>query len=83
MSRPDTDTALAAQAAGNLDGPSIRDQLRTVSSPPGETVLGTPDGVAEGRQIDYEGAANSLEWDENGDLLQGYIGIWRRYGPTS
>ena len=76
--------ALAAQAAGSLDGAAIRDQLRAVTGPPGETVLGTPDGVAEGlrllaegRQIDYEGAANSLDWDSNGDLLQGYIGIWR------
>ena len=76
--------ALAAQAAGSLDGAAIRDRLRAVGSPPGETVLGTPDGVAEGlrllatgRRIDYEGAANSLDWDGNGDLLQGYIGIWR------
>ena len=76
--------ALAAQAAGSLDGAAIRDQLRSVGSPPGETVLGTPDGVAEGlrllaagRRINYEGAANSLDWDDNGDLLQGYIGIWR------
>ena len=76
--------ALAAQAAGSLDGAAIRDQLRAVGSPPGETILGTPDGIAEGlrllaegRQINYEGAANSLEWDRNGDLLQGYIGIWR------
>lgn len=76
--------ALAAQAAGTLDGAAIRDQLRSVGSPPGETVLGTPDGVAEGLRllaaghlIDYEGAANSLDWDSNGDLLRGYIGIWR------
>ena len=76
--------ALAAQAAGSLDGPAIRDQLRSVGSAPGETVLGTPDGVAEGlrllaagHRINYEGAANSLDWDDNGDLLQGYIGIWR------
>ena len=75
--------ALAAQAAGSLDGAAIRDRLRAVGSPPGETVPGTPDGVAEGlrllaagRRIDYQGAANSLDWDENGDLLQGYIGIW-------
>ena len=79
--------ALAAQAAGSLDGAAIRDQLRTVGGPPGETVLGTPDGVAEGlrllaagHQIDYEGAANSLDWDGNGDLLKGYIGTWR-YTP--
>ncbi len=76
--------ALAAQAAGRLDGAAIRDHLRAVGSPPGEKVLGTSDGVAEGvrllaegHQIDYEGAANSLDWDKNGDLLQGYIGTWR------
>lgn len=76
--------ALAAQAAGNLDGAAIRDQLRSIGSPPGEPVLGTPEGVAEGLrllaaggQIDYQGAANSLDWDSNGDLRQGYIGIWR------
>ncbi len=76
--------ALAAQAAGSLDGAAIRDQLRSIGSPPGEPVLGTPEGVAEGLrmlaaggQIDYQGAANSLDWDSNGDLRQGYIGIWR------
>ena len=76
--------ALAAQAAGSLNGAAIRDQLRAIGSPPGETVLGTPDGVAEGlrllaegRQINYEGAANTLDWDASGDLLQGYIGTWR------
>ena len=76
--------ALAAQAAGSLDGAVIRDQLRAVAGPPGEAVPGTPAGVAEGlrllaqgRNIDYEGAANTLDWDENGDLLRGYIGIWR------
>ena len=76
--------ALAALAAGSLDGAAIRDQLRAIGSPPGETVLGTPEGVADGlrlladgRRIDYEGVANSLDWDENGDLLQGYIGVWR------
>ena len=76
--------ALAAQAAGSLNGDAIRDQLRAIGSPPGEMVIGTPQGVADGlrlltdgRQIDYEGVANSLDWDENGDLLRGYIGIWK------
>ena len=76
--------ALAAQAAGSLDGTAIRDQLRAIAGPPGETVLGTPAGVAaalrllvEGREIDYDGVASSLDWDENGDLIRGYIGIWR------
>ncbi len=76
--------ALAAQAAGSLDGPAIRDQLRAIGSAPGEIVLGTPAGVAdglrllaEGKEIDYDGAANSLDWDDNGDLRRGYIGTWR------
>ena len=76
--------ALAAQAAGSVDGAAIRDHLRAIGSPPGQTVLGTPAGVAdglrllaEGREIDYEGAASSLDWDDNGDLRRGYIGTWR------
>ncbi len=79
--------ALAAQSAGSLEGDAIRDHLRVIGSPPGETVLGTPEGVADGlrlladgSRIDYEGIANSLEWDGNGDLLQGYIGTWRFTG---
>ena len=76
--------ALAAQAAGSVDGAAIRDHLRAIGSPPGETVLGTPAGVAdglrlltEGREIDYDGAASTLDWDDNGDLRRGHIGIWR------
>ena len=76
--------ALAAQAAGSVDGPGIRDQLRAIGGPPGPTVLATPAGVAnalrllaEGRDVDYEGAASSLDWDDDGDLRRGYIGVWR------
>ena len=76
--------ALAAQAAGSLDGAAIRDHLRVIAGPPGRAVPGTPKGVADaltllaqGHEIDYEGAANTLDWDENGDLRQGYIGTWR------
>ncbi len=76
--------ALAAQAAGSLDGEAIRDHLRAIGSAPGEAVAATPQGVAdglrllaEGREIDYEGVANSLDWDQNGDLLRGYIGVWK------
>ena len=31
----------------------------------------------DGGDVDYEGAANSIDWDANGDLTRGYIGIWR------
>ena len=76
--------ALAAQAAGSVDGAAIRDQLRAIGAAPGETVIAGPEGVAralerlaDGGEVDYEGASVSLDWDEHGDLLRGHIGIWR------
>ena len=76
--------ALAAQAAGSVEGAAIRDRLREISGPPGRAVPGTAEGaadalsmLAEGRDIDFDGAASTLDWDENGDLLRGHIGTWR------
>ena len=76
--------AFAAQAAGSLDGAKIRDQLRQIGSPPGQVVQATPNGIAEalellsnGEKINYEGVAVSADWDANGDLSRGYIGVWR------
>ena len=76
--------ALATQAAGRLDGVAIRDRLRQVGSSPGSVVIAGPVGVADalriladGGEIDYEGASGSMDWDTNGDLQRGHIGIWR------
>ena len=76
--------AFAAQAANSLDGAAIRDRLREVGSPPGQIVKATPDDIAtalqllhDGEKIDYEGAAVSADWDSNGDLSHGHIGVWR------
>lgn len=76
--------ALAAQAAGSSDGAAIRDQLRRIGSAPGQTVIAEAGSIAAGLQaaaggadIDYEGAAGTLDWDANGDITRGYIGIWR------
>ena len=76
--------ALAAQAAGSVDGAAIRDKLRAVGAGPGEIVIAGPEGVAEALlilqergEINYEGAAGTLDWDENGDLSRGTVGIWR------
>ena len=76
--------ALAAQAAGRLDGAAIRDRLRAVGSPPGAVVTAGPSGVADalrilagGGEVDYEGASGSMDWDANGDLRRGHIGVWR------
>ena len=76
--------ALAAQAAQSTDGAEIRDQLRRIGGAPGQIVIADVGSLrlgliaaANGEDIDYEGAAQSLEWDENGDLERGYVGIWR------
>lgn len=76
--------ALAAQAAGSVEGGAIRDRLRVIGSGPGVVVTAGVESIAAGLQIlaeggaiDYEGAATTLDWDENGDLRRGYIGVWR------
>ena len=76
--------ALAVAAAGSADGTAIRDRLRAIGGPPGSPVTAGPHGVAaalrtlaEGGEIDYEGASGSIDWDDNGDLRSGHIGIWR------
>ena len=76
--------ALAAEAAGSIEGAAIRDSLRAIGGPPGEVVIAGPEGIAraleilgDGDEVDYEGASVPLDWDEHGDLLRGHIGIWR------
>ena len=76
--------ALAAAAAGSTDGAAIRDRLRAVGGPPGSPVTAGPRGVAAalrtlaaGGEVDYEGASGSIDWDGNGDLRRGHVGIWR------
>ncbi|MCI0510557.1 amino acid/amide ABC transporter substrate-binding protein (HAAT family) [Chromohalobacter marismortui] len=72
--------SLAAQAAGTTYSVAIRDQLRAVANPPGEQV-----GPGEfekavklleaGKEIDYQGAAGSVNFDANGDV-PGTFGEW-------
>ena len=76
--------ALAAEKAGSTDPAAIRDALRDVANSPGEVAGPGADGVAAalaavqaGTDIDYQGAAGSIEFDENGDILVGAIEIWR------
>ena len=76
--------ALAAQAANSTDGVAIRDQLRSIGVDPGQPVVAGPEGVAralealaESGEIIYQGASGTLAWTANGDLAQGYVGIWR------
>jgi len=72
--------ALAAQKAGSTDPTAIRDNLREVANPPGEVVLPgewekAVKLLADGQDINYEGASGSVDFDENGDV-PGTIGHW-------
>ena len=79
--------ALAAAKAGGADDPrAVRDALREVANPPGEKVGTGAEEVkralmliADGVDIDYEGAAGSVDFDENGDV-SGPIEIWKVEG---
>jgi branched-chain amino acid transport system substrate-binding protein len=80
--------ALAIQAAGKDafkadPGKAIRDNLRKVSNPPGEKVTASVEGfrkafqlIAEGKDIDYEGAAGSIDFDKFGDTVTPIL-IWK------
>ena len=76
--------ALAAQAAGSPEGSAIRDRLRAIGRPPGELVIAEAGSIANGLrvlagggQVNYEGAAMPLDWDENGDLATGFVAVWQ------
>ncbi len=70
--------ALAIEKAGSTDRTAIKDALRFVANAPGE-IVGPGEWakavklLAEGKDINYEGAAGSHEFDENGDVA-GFIG---------
>ncbi len=80
--------ALAAAKAGtNTDSAAIRDAIRDVANPPGEVVRPGAEGIkmaleliAAGEDVNYEGAAGSVNLDENGDVITGYIEIWKIEG---
>ena len=76
--------ALAAAKAGSTtDSAAIRDSLRFVANAPGEMVgpgrdeiAKALDLIADGKDINYNGAGGDIEFDENGDVF-GTIEIWQ------
>ena len=76
--------ALAAEAAGSTDGAAIRDQLARIGAPGGDAFTPGAAGIQAaiealrgGADINYEGAATSLDWNDVGDVTSGYIEIWQ------
>jgi ABC-type branched-subunit amino acid transport system substrate-binding protein len=74
--------AFAAKAKGlPLTAANIRDQLREVACPPGEVIncgefKKAFDLLKNGKKINYEGAAGSVDFDENGDVITP-IAVWK------
>lgn len=69
--------ALAIEAGGAADGTTIRDNLYAVSSPPGTKIFPgefakAKTELAAGRQIDFEGASGSLNFDLAGEAGSDY-----------
>ena len=76
--------ALAAELAGSTDGGAVRDALPRVAAPGGDDVIPGPEGIAiamaavgDGDDVNYEGAATTLDWNAAGDVLTGFIQIWQ------
>jgi len=74
--------AFAAKVKGlPLTATNIRNNLRAVANPPGEVI--TPgefkkafDLLKAGKKINYEGAAGSVDFDKNGDVITP-IEVWK------
>ncbi|MFB6297084.1 MAG: ABC transporter substrate-binding protein [Salinirussus sp.] len=63
---------LANAAAGENDGAAVAENMRAVANPEGETVTSENlvEGIemaASGTEINYQGVAGPIEFDENGD----------------
>ncbi len=73
--------ALAAQAAGDSSGASIRDNIPNVANPPGTTILPGEwekalTELGAGRAINYEGASGAADLDEFGDPVNSAYVVW-------
>jgi ABC-type branched-subunit amino acid transport system substrate-binding protein len=65
--------AMALEKAGTTNGAAVRDALRDIANPPGEEILPGQFAkakklIAEGKDIDYVGAAGTQDFDANGDV---------------
>ncbi|MFW5973852.1 MAG: ABC transporter substrate-binding protein, partial [Natrialbaceae archaeon] len=79
---------LANVAAGENSGTGVRDQLRRIANPdgteygPGE-FLDAVEAVADGENINYQGASSAVNFDENGDPASAAYSIWQFGGQDA
>lgn len=75
--------SLAMKKAGSSDSEAIRDNLRFVANPPGEEVYAGVEGfkkafqlLEEGKDINYQGAGGSVDFNKDGDVVSP-IEVWQ------
>ena len=80
---------LAMEAADEIDGTSVRDNIRMVTAADGEPVHPGAEGIgkakeliAAGKTIRYVGATGPLQFDENGDVQAPKL-TWRFEGDRN
>lgn len=69
---------LAAEAAKSTSGAAIKEQIRNVANPPGEAVTDVCQGLSilrEGKEINYQGASGSIDFNPEGDVTSSYD-VW-------
>jgi branched-chain amino acid transport system substrate-binding protein len=76
---------LAGVAAGSSDPADVAKELTAISGPEGdkhtfETLADAFTELQDGGDVDYEGAASPLDWDENGDPSSAFYEIWQYDG---
>ena len=76
--------ALAAEQAGRFDGVSIRNALPEVCGGDGTSfTAGAADiaaafaAVRSGSDVNYDGAASTVDWNCDGDVVRGLIDVWQ------
>jgi ABC-type branched-subunit amino acid transport system substrate-binding protein len=73
---------LAAAAANSSDPAGVQEELQPVSGPPGdpytfEQLADALTALANGEDIDYQGASGPIDWDANGDPTAATYELWR------
>ncbi|WP_233744038.1 ABC transporter substrate-binding protein [Leptodesmis sichuanensis] len=69
---------LAAEAAKTNTGPAIKDKIREIANPPGESVTDVCKALSlirQGQKIDYQGASGNLDFNAFGDVTGSYD-VW-------
>jgi branched-chain amino acid transport system substrate-binding protein len=70
--------ALAADAAGSLDGDAISAKMKTVANPPSETVSDYKTGYASlkaNKKINYDGASGPMDFNEHNNVTGGFDAV--------